>query len=447
MNQNTTQKQARIRIFLSYTRADEVLVKELYQRLQAEGFEPWMDTEDLLPGQEFEYHIPKAIRASDFFFVCLTRNSVNRRGFLQKEILEALDVWKEKLRGDIYLIPVRLEDCEVPERLQPFLWADLFDANGFAKLLRALRKQIETQQRESPPAAEGQVKSISTENGSKEWTEPATGMEFVWIPPGRFWMGQSEVDKKYLIQEIGEERYKELYLDELPRHAVQIQTGFWLGKHPVTQAQWLKVMGKNPSHFNENRVGAEWGQHPVEQVSWNACQAFLRKLNAQASTSPPAPLQRRGETPSPSGRAGAGSIFRLPSEAEWEYACRAGSEGLFCFGNDIEQLQDYAWYGEDWNKGSTHPVGVLQPNAWGLYDMHGNVWEWCADNWHGNYEHAPEDGGIWENKGEENRRLLRGGSWYIHPHVCRCAVRYRLLPDFCDLYYGVRVVVVFGLDS
>ena len=302
MSQNKTQ--STIRIFLSYTRADQAQVQQLYQRLQAEGFAPWMDTEDLVGGQKFEYHIPKAIRASDFFLACLSCNSVNRRGFIQKEIKEALDVLQEKLDEDIYLIPVRLEDCEVPERLQPFQWINLYDPKGFDKLLRAIRVGIETQQRESPQAAEGQVKSIGAETGPKEWTEPTTGMEFVWIPPGRFMMGQTEEERAWLVKN---KLWEDWFNRELPRHAVQIREGFWLGKHPVTQAQWLKVMGQNPSYFNEGRVGAQWGRHPVDNVSWDACQEFLRKLNANT---PQSPLEGGGGGVSPA--LGSGMGIRLP---------------------------------------------------------------------------------------------------------------------------------------
>jgi formylglycine-generating enzyme required for sulfatase activity len=190
---------------------------------------------------------------------------------------------------------------------------------------------------------------------------------------------------------------------ESPRHAVTFKTGFWMAKYPVTQAQWLAVIKQNPSTFDEKKVGKNWRQHPVENVSWDDAQEFLKKLNAH-------PPQSRLE--------GGKGVFRLPSEAEWEYACRAGSETLFCFGDDVSQLKDYAWYYEN-SHDRTHPVGQLQPNDWGLYDMHGNVWEWCMDMWHGNYDGAPPDGSAWEGGGSD--RVFRGGSWLNEPGYVRSA--------------------------
>jgi formylglycine-generating enzyme required for sulfatase activity len=157
-------------------------------------------------------------------------------------------------------------------------------------------------------------------------------IEFVWIPPGKFEMGSSEGDEA-----------------ERPVHTVQIRQGFLLGKYQVTQAQWEQVMGDNPSHFK----GAE---HPVDSVSWNDAQKFIQKLNT---------LEGR-------------NAYRLPSEAEWEYAARAESTAAYCFGDDVKQLRDYAWYDEN-SENKTHPVGQLKPNARGVYDMHGNVWEWVQD--------------------------------------------------------------------
>ena len=202
--------------------------------------------------------------------------------------------------------------------------------------------------------------------------------------------------------------------DEHPRHQVTVAP-FYIGKYPVTQAQWQAVMGNNPSHF----TGAD---RPVERVSWDDCQEFLRKLNATVET------HGRASLP-----------FRLPTEAEWEYACRAGSETIWHFGDDPAQLGTYAWFSEN-SDGETHPVGQLQPNAFGLHDMHGNVWEWCADTWHNNYDGAPTDGSAWES-GDSGWHVLRGGSWYHEAKNLRCAVRGRKLRQYRRyIYWGFRLV-------
>ena len=144
---------------------------------------------------------------------------------------------------------------------------------------------------------------------------------------------------------------------EHPQHRVRITKPFYLGKYLVTQEQWEAVMGSNPSEFKGPK-------NPVEMVSWEDCQQFLGKLNAKSSSG--------------------ASKFQLPSEAQWEYACRAGSKTKYCFGDDESKLGEYAWY--DANSGNTtHPVGGKKPNAWGLYDMHGNVCEWCQDWWGRDY--------------------------------------------------------------
>jgi formylglycine-generating enzyme required for sulfatase activity len=166
---------------------------------------------------------------------------------------------------------------------------------------------------------------------------------------------------------------------EIPVHTVTIRKGFFLGKTEVTQAQWKAVMGSNPSTF--------WGpSRPVENVSWDDVQEFIRRLNKKE------------------GRNGA-YAYRLPSEAEWEYACRAGSTGNF-----VPELSTMGWF--EPNSGSaTHPVGEKKGNAWGLYDIHGNVWEWCQDVSHENFIGAPTDGSPWETGGKQTRRVKRGGSW------------------------------------
>jgi formylglycine-generating enzyme required for sulfatase activity len=132
-----------------------------------------------------------------------------------------------------------------------------------------------------------------------------------------------------------------------------------------------------------------------------------------------------------------GKTYRLPTEAEWEYACRAGTTTRYYFGDDANQLGDYAWYYENSND-TTHPVGQKKPNAFGLYDLHGNVWEWCADTWHDNYDGAPTNGSVWIKNGDDNRFPLRGGSWGCNLDDCRSAIRYYYYYDSAIRYYYDR---------
>jgi len=186
--------------------------------------------------------------------------------------------------------------------------------------------------------------------------------ELVVLPGGSFEMGSTDD------------------ISEQPVHTVSIAS-FAMGKYPVTQTQWVTVMGDNPSYFSDN------GDCPVENVSWDDAQAFIQKLN-----------QLTGHT------------YRLPSEAEWEYACRAGSKSCYCFGDAAWQLSRYAWFDE--NSGpTTHPVGKKTPNAFGLHDMLGNVWEWCEDVWHDDYQNAPADGTARVVGWDPFERVLRGSSW------------------------------------
>ena len=224
-------------------------------------------------------------------------------------------------------------------------------------------------------------------------------LEMVSLPAGQFLMGSPDSDP-------------DAYQNEKPPHQVQVNS-FAIGKYPVTQAQYQAVMGTNPSRFQNNP------QNPVEKVSWNDAQAFCQKLS-----------QITGKT------------YGLPTEAEWEYACRAGTTTRYYFGDNANQLGDYAWYSGN-SQSKTHPVGDKKPNAWGLYDMIGNVWEWCEDNWHDNYIGAPKDGSAWLKNGNDNRSPLRGGSWINSPNSCRSANRSRNLPSY-DYDFGFRVVCGAG---
>jgi formylglycine-generating enzyme required for sulfatase activity len=221
-------------------------------------------------------------------------------------------------------------------------------------------------------------------------------MEFVLIPAGEFLMGSEDGGS-----------------DEKPVRRVQISKPFYLGKYPVIQEQWRTVMGNNPSHFKGDL------NRPVENVSWQEVQDFLGKLTEKET----------------------GKTYRLPTEAEWEYACRAGSTGAYCFGDDETQLREYAWYGEG-SSGTTHPVGQLKPNNWGLYDMHGNVWEWVQDWYAEDYYKQrpnPDTDPQGPEKGEE--RVLRGGCYWFTLRDARCAFRNWFDPFSRYVFVGFRIVV------
>ncbi len=228
-------------------------------------------------------------------------------------------------------------------------------------------------------------------------------LELVLIPAGHFDMGSPD-------DEAGRGS------DEGPLHRVRIGRPFYMGRHEVTRAVWEKVTGSNPSYFKGPKL-------PVEQVSWDDCQGFLKKLNALVK--------------------GPGR-FRLPTEAEWEWACRAGTRTRFCFGDADADLAAHAWYAAN-SGNTTHPAGGKQPNAWGLYDCHGNVWEWCSD-WYGKYEANPWPGVFrWQSDPQGpaagSGRVLRGGSWDVTPVVCRSALRDLGGPSGRDDDVGFRVVL------
>jgi len=229
------------------------------------------------------------------------------------------------------------------------------------------------------------------------------GMKFVPIPKGAFKMGSPQSEKA----SESDER----------RHPVTITQDYYLGVYEVTQAQYEKVMGRNPSYFQVDEVpdrrpeSDEVFKHlasssyPVDQVSWEDAVKFCSRLSALSEEEK------------------AGRVYRLPTEAEWEYACRAGSKAAYCFGDGAESLEEYAWYGDN-AQGTTHEVGKKKPNVWGLYDMHGNVWEWCSDRYG---EYPP--GAVTDPQGplEGWFRVRRGGSWRYMDAGCRSAYRFYLM--------------------
>jgi len=256
---------------------------------------------------------------------------------------------------------------------------------------------------EEPKTAVEKTDTVATKPDVTEEPGPpseivnSVGMKLKLIPAGEFMMGSPESDDHALSH-------------ERPQHKVRITKPFYLGVYEVTQAEYEKVMESNPSRF-------KGGSNPVEMVFWRDAVEFCRRLSAKEC-----------------------KTYRLPTEAEWEYACRAGTTTRYSFGDDEESLGEYAWYTDN-SDGKTHPVGQKKPNAWGLHDMHGNVWEWCADYYRMDYYAvSPTDDPV----GPETAtpRVFRGGCWWRVAGYCRSAYRLRFVPQPRYGSLGFRVAAV-----
>jgi formylglycine-generating enzyme required for sulfatase activity len=251
------------------------------------------------------------------------------------------------------------------------------------------------------------------------------GMRFVLIPPGEFDMGSTEAEVAKLQEEAKASKQPQWYVESLaaaaPKHHVRITKPFYLGMCEVTQAEYQRVVGTNPSSFKGDPT------RPVDTVSWNDATAFCRKLGGL-------PQEQA-----------ACAGYRVPTEAEWEYACRAGSKTKWSFGDDEHALQEYAWCGEVLG-GTTHPVAQKRPNAWGLYDMHGNVWEFCQDRWGDRYYVAsPMDDPTGPSEGVH--RVRRGGCWRGEARLCDAAYRNGNDPRHRDDSLGFRVVRIVSITE
>jgi formylglycine-generating enzyme required for sulfatase activity len=249
-------------------------------------------------------------------------------------------------------------------------------------------------------------------------------MRFVRIKGGEFLMGSPEGDK-------------DAATTEMPPHTLRISP-FSLGVTEVTQAQYEGVVGNHPSYFSgtgagRDKVGRSTAQYPVENVSWLEAARFCNALSEKDGFTPY--YQISGEKIEIPDREGPG--YRLPTEAEWEYACRAGKVTRFSFGKDESGVGDAGWYGGN-SGGHPHPVAQKRPNDLGLYDMDGNVWEWCSDGWDADYYKKTPDDDPPGAVGAASR-VFRGGGWDSEPRECRCANRSRFAPGNRSFFLGFRV--------
>ena len=370
-------------IFLSYDKSDRKKVRILAKALAKQGYSIWWDR-DIHGGKRYTKVIKNKLNNAQCVIVLWSKHSVE-----SDWVLDEAELAKDKL------IPVLIDKVDIPlgfgqiHTLDFLDWQEILPHPAFNHLLDSVVEMI------GPPVAgeSGFQKPSSKERWKeqKETLKNSIDMKFALIPAGEFMMGSEEFNSSK------------------PVHTVKIRTPFYLGINPVTQREWKAIMGNNPSEFNGNDL-------PVESVSWNEVQDFIKKLNEKEGT----------------------NKYRLPTEAEWEYAARAGTTTRYSFGDDDSKLKEYAWFDE--NSGDkTHPFGNRKANPWGLYDVHGNVWEWVQDEWHDAYNSAPADGSAWED-GSSAYRVLRGGSWIINARRCRSAFRGSNGPGFRNHSLGFRLL-------
>ena len=418
------------KIFICYRREDSIWqAQRIYDNLVDHfGYESVVFDIDTIPlGADFRGYLNKEVGKCDILLAVigdkwleiLKQRLDEPNDFVRIEIQAALE-------REIPVVPILVggksvpSEKDLPPELANLSYKQAAEVRAGADLQPHLKRLIDGLDRmffERMPGKELEQKQVDKELKREETPKKYTnsiGMEFVLIPAGEFMMG-SRLSAEELAQKYGDEA--KWYEFEKPEHKVTICQPFYLQTTQVTQGQWQKVMDNNGSKFKG--CGADC---PVEQVSWEEVQSFIKKLNEMEG----------------------GRNYRLPTEAEWEYACRAASTTEYFFGDDPGKLGNHAWYADNSNY-QTHPVGKKKPNAWGLYDMYGNVWEWVEDEWHNNYIQAPKDGRAWIDNPRCDTRVYRGGCWFSTARGCRSAARFIRWPGYRFDFLGFRLAGSVGL--
>ena len=406
-------------IFISYSQKDRERVAPLVEALSAEGYDVWWDPK-IRAGQPMDELIETTLEQVRCVVGVWSSTSVSS-SWVRAESGWAYDrgVFVSVRIDDAAPLPVRFYNVHTPSLAG---WDGSRTAAAYQSLVRDIRAlaggpkprhgggKVGLAPESHPPRVARQAVSSSPFERRPEFSrfrdplrDGGQGPEMLVLPAGRFWMGSPD-------DEPGHDD------DEGPRHEVAIPSAFALSVTPVTFADF--------DHFAEATgrtvpADAGWGRgnRPVINVSWVDAVAYAAWLSDQT-----------------------GKPYRLPSEAEWEYACRAGTETAWSFGQQETGVGEHAWYSANANN-QTQPVGNKTPNSWGLYDMHGNVLEWVQDCFHRSYEGSPKDGSAWEPSAgeEESLRVLRGGSWYHHAAYLRSALRYRNSADYRNFYVSFRL--------
>ncbi len=396
-------------VFLCHNSQDKPEVREIARQLKQQKLKPWLDEWELRPGLPWQPELERQIKNIKSAAVFVGRNGT---GPWQRMEIDAY--LRRFVNQGCPVIPILLTNApkqpELPTFLEGMTWVDFrhSESNPMGRLIWGITG--------IKPADLDSAQSFITELPAKFKQEKSQAQSFtedlgsyielkmIAIPDDKFFMGTEDRQIERLVKKYNRKYFRA----EKPQHEVTVQP-FFMSKYPITQEQYQEIMGKNPSHFKGD-------ERPIENVSWDDAVEFCQRLSQQT-----------------------GKKYRLPSEAEWEYACRAGTTTPYHFGDNItDKLANYGG-----NVGKTTPVGQFPPNAFGLYDMHGNVWEWCEDDWHKNYQDAPNDGRAWLSENNDTK-VLRGGSWFDHPEYCRSATRILFRRDIRGNDVGFRVVCGFG---
>lgn len=414
-----------LRVFLCHAKEDKPVIRNLYKLLKTQSWiEPWLDEVNLLPGMDWDLEIYKALREADSILVCLSKESIAKEGYVQKEFKRALGFAEEKPEGAIFLIPLRLDDCKPPLKFQQWQWADFFHPDAQKKLLQALYFRAGALNILPPPAKPAPIASVSSSVSLPMPTPVASastkstpggqplyvfgGLEFVKIPAGDFYMGANDID------------------NAKPQHLIyQLNYDFYMARFPVTNLQYSLMARETGAPIIMSKGK---GQHPVVQVSWRDAQNYIQWLNKKY----------KSELPN-------GYLFRLPSEAEWEKAARGADGNEYPWGDTFDKSKCNSKEG---GKGETTPVGAYSPQGdspYGCADMAGNVWEWTRTLWGTDwdkpmfrYPYRFDD----KREDETDKfsyHVLRGGSYFNDSSGVRCAIRNGVIFDGLSDNRGFRV--------
>jgi len=438
------------KIFLSYRRQDSIGVAgRIYDRLRAHfgSGAVFMDIDSIPFGEDFREHIDAAVGHCNLVLAVIGpkwagetdahRRLDDPRDFVRNELESAL-------HRNLPVIPILIDrapmpgEADLPASLARLAFRNAIDVDqgrDFHHHVRRLIKGIEFHFQKSSaatakPPRETTIRSAEPQSSPSSPVKGLTnslGMTLVRIEPGSFLMGSSKDQIDHLMRVFPDSK-REWFDDEQPQHTVKIAHPYYLGIHQVTQGQYQAPMGNNPSDFK----GSD--DLPVENVSWLDAVEFCNKLSEREKRTPFYRVDGSEVTPV------GGDGYRLPTEAEWECACRAKSTTLYPFGDDAGKLREFAWSNGN-SESKTHPVGQKLPNAWGLYDMLGNVSEWCADGYDEKYyvSSPPADP---PGAPGASPRVFRGGSWLHNPWYCRPASRYGYSPEYRSNFIGFRVAAV-----